>query len=247
MSDHVTDRAGFLAALSLADPERAKAEAHARDCAPCREALEEGTRLKSLLKRAIGVLEEAPSARPFLVDRAPARLPAVARRWSWPIAGAVVLAWLFQITVGGGFRLDHASALASLAVLALAIASVTVLQGYERWAVAIVVATSGIFAYASGSVAGFEPGVGIRCMFRELWAAALAWDIVLVLGRRSGIVFDSSKMMAVAAAGALAAHAGQHLACSVPHSDLHLLVFHFGGVLLAIVLGARLAPTPIVS
>ena len=58
------------------------------------------------------------------------------------------------------------------------------------------------------------------------------------VGRRVGVTFDRSKTTAIVAAGALAAHAGQHLACAVPHSDAHLLIFHFGGVLLAILLAA---------
>jgi hypothetical protein len=42
----------------------------------------------------------------------------------------------------------------------------------------------------------------------------------------------------VAAGGALAAHAGQHLACQVPHADAHLLVFHFSAVIMATMIGA---------
>ncbi|HKW84353.1 MAG TPA: hypothetical protein VJN68_11430, partial [Burkholderiaceae bacterium] len=83
-----------------------------------------------------------------------------------------------------------------------------------------------------------SPGIGIRCAFRELWAAGLTWIIVGAAMRR----FDTTKfarfgtweVTAIVASGALAAHAGQHLACEVPHSHAHLLVFHFGAVLLAV-------------
>jgi hypothetical protein len=246
MSDHVADQAGFLAALPKADPERQEADAHARSCGPCRQALEEGARLMALLRRALPVTKQEPLRLPLPVAREAVGAAAIARRLAWATTGAVVLAWLFQLTVGGGFRFDLDCALVSVAVLAVAVGCVTLLRGNERLAVATVVATSGLFAILSGSVAGLAAGVGIRCTFRELWAAGLTWLVAWAVGRRFGVTFDRSKTTAIVAAGALAAHAGQHLACAVPHSDAHLLTFHFGGVLLATllaaVLGARRSP-----
>jgi hypothetical protein len=246
MTDHIADRAGFLAALSDDDPERKAADEHAGSCAICQEALEEGGRFVALLRRALPVpasITEPTSSRPP---------PAVnlsspgsglswndaSRRLVWTTVGAVVVAWLFQLTVGGGFQMDRECLVVSLGILAVAIASVTVMRGKEPLAVATVVATSGLFAYLSGTAAGLAPGIGIRCTFRELWAAAITWAIVVTIGRRRGVGFSRWNVTAIAAAGALAAHAGQHLACAVPHSDAHLLVFHFGGVLVAPVLAA---------
>jgi hypothetical protein len=250
MSDHVADQAGFLAALSKADPERKQAEAHARSCAPCREALDEGVRLMALLRRAaLPVTTQEPLRLPQPVAREWVSAAGVARRLAWATTGAVVLAWLFQLTVGGGFRLDLDCALVSLAVLAVAVGCVTLLRGNERLAVGTVIVTSGLFAYLSGSVAGLAAGTGIRCTFRELWAAGLTWLVAWAIGRRFGVSFDRSKTTAIVAAGALAAHAGQHLACAVPHSDAHLLIFHFRGVLLATLLaalGARRSPVVLV-
>jgi hypothetical protein len=243
MSDHVADQAGFLAALSKADPERKQAEAHARSCAPCRQALEEGLRLVALLRRTLPMTKQEPFGLPMAREAVSAA--GIARRLAWATTGAVVLAWLFQLTVGGGFRLDLDCALVSLAVLAVAVGCVTLLRGNARLAVATVIVTSGLFAYLSGSVAGLAAGIGIRCTFRELWAAGLTWLVMWAVGRRFGVTFDRSKTTAIVAAGALAAHAGQHLACAVPHSDAHLLTFHFGGVLLATLLaalGARRSP-----
>jgi len=242
MNDHVADRAGYLASLPKGDPERKLAEAHALHCVSCREALDEGGRLVALLRRALPatkpVTKREPVARPLSAGREGASAAAIARRLAWATVGAVVLAWLFQLSVGGGFRLDLDCALVSVAVLAVALACVTVLRGNHRLAVATVVVTSGLFAYLSGSAAGLAAGVGIRCTFRELWAAGLTWLVVWAVGRRAGVTFDRGKTTAIVAAGALAAHAGQHLACAVPHSDAHLLVFHFGGVLLATLLAA---------
>jgi hypothetical protein len=249
MSDHIADRAGFLAALPRTDPERKQAEEHAHACVPCREALDEGGRLVTLLRRALPATKREPLVRPLAARETPSAA-AIAGQLAWATTGAVVLAWLFQLTVGGGFRLDHDCALVSLAVLAVAIGCVTVLRGNPRLALATVVVTSGLFAYLAGSAAGLAAGVGIRCTFRELWAAGLTWLCVWAVGRRAGITLDQSKTTAVVAAGALAAHAGQHLACAVPHSDAHLLVFHFGGVLLATAaaaLGTRRAPRPLIA
>ena len=250
MSDHIADRAGFLAALARTDPERRTAEEHAHSCAACREALDEGGRLLSLLRRALPATRRELVARPVLAAREGTSAASIARQLAWATAGAVVLAWLFQLTVGGGFRLDLDCGLVSLAVLAVAVGCVTLLRGNPRLAVGTVVVTSGLFAYLAGSAAGLSAGVGIRCTFRELWAAGLTWLCLWAIGRRAGVTFDRSKTTAVVAAGALAAHAGQHLACAVPHSDAHLLVFHFGGVLAATAaaaVGTRRASAPLMT
>ena len=161
MSDHVADQAGFLAALSKADPEWKQAEAHARSCAPCREALEEGVRLAALLRWVVPATKREPITRtlPAAVREA-VSAAAIARRLAWATTGAVVLAWLFQLTVGGGFRFDLDCALASLAVLGVAVGCVTLLRGNERLAVATVVVTSGLFAYLSGSAPAWRRGSG---------------------------------------------------------------------------------------
>jgi hypothetical protein len=253
MTDHIADRAGFLAALPGEDPERQAAEEHARSCVPCQEALQDGGRFVSLLRQALPVSRSIteptlsrlwPAGGPMSPPGGPSS-PAsgiswnlASSRFAWTTVGAVVLAWLFQLTVGGGFQLDRECLVVSLGILAVAIASVTVMRGKEPLAVVTVVATSGLFAYLSGTAAGLAPGIGIRCTFRELWAAAITWAIVVAIGRRRGVTFSRWNVTAIAAAGALAAHAGQHLACAVPHSDAHLLVFHFGGVLLATLFAA---------
>jgi hypothetical protein len=250
MSDHIADRAGFLAALPRNDPDRRVAEEHAHSCAPCREALDEGGRLLSLLRRALPATRRELVARPVPAAREGTSAASIARQLAWATTGAVVLAWLFQLTVGGGFRLDLDCGLVSLEVLAVAIGCVTVLRGKPHLAVGTVVVTSGLFAYLAGSAAGLSAGIGIRCTFRELWAAGLTWLCLWALGRRVGVTFDRPKTTAVVAAGALAAHAGQHLACAVPHSDAHLLVFHFGGVVMATAaaaLGTRRAPTTLMA
>lgn len=243
--DHITDRATLLASLPEDDADRAAAEEHAHACNACRGALDEGRHLVALLHQALPL----PAPSPEALARASLAIEqeAAVEREAWRkasvtmarlSAGAVALSWIFQLTVGSGFDLDMRCLAESLGVLAVAIAGVTLLRGRERIAVAAMVAASAIFAVTSGSASGLDASLGIRCSFRELWAAALTWVIVTTYARRQGAPLGRWPVAAVAAAGALAAHAGQHIACEVPHSDLHLLVFHFGAVVLAALLGA---------
>src|SRR3954463_4141599 len=250
MSAHVADQAGFLATLAKGDPERKQADEHARSCPPCRQALDEGGRLMALLLRTLPAAGREGPTWPLPISRQGTSAAGIARRLAWATTGAVVLAWLVQLTVGGGFRVDLDGTLVSLVVLAVAVGCVTLLRGNARLAVATVFVTSGLFAYLSGSTVGLAAGIGIRCTFRELWAAGLTWVVVWAVGRRVGVTFDRSRTTAIVAAGALAAHAGQHLACAVPHSDAHLLVFHFGGVVLATLLaalGTRRSPAAVAA
>jgi hypothetical protein len=244
MTDHIADKAGFLAALPPDDPERRRGEAHARSCPSCREALDEGTRLMGLLREALPlaaptVAELSRAGREIEAETAGERQ--ATRRLALVSAAAVSVAWVFQLMVGSGFVLNTHHAVVSLSVLALAIASVTVMRGRERWVVPVLVATSGVLAYVAGSSAGFDPGIGIRCAFRELWAAGITWAIVLTVAWRQGIPLSRWNVTAIATAGALAAHAGQHIACEVPHAEGHLIAFHFSAVVLATALGAIVA------
>ena len=200
-NDHIADRAGFLAALSQDDPERKAADEHARSCVPCRQALEEGTRFMGLLRRPSrapirrAVVRRQQTVMPrqqtamrrwqtviprrqtvFRNRRVPSRNDA-SRRFALTTVGAVVVAWLFRPWAADSKWIANVWWCRS-DVLAVAIASVTVMRGKEPLAVATVVVTSGLFAYLSGTAAGLAPGIGIRCTFRELWAAAITWAIV---------------------------------------------------------------------
>lgn len=241
MTGHITNRAGFVAALPPDDPERKQAEAHARSCPACRQALDEGARLITLLEEASPV--PAPTA--AALARAAAAIDAetaddrnALRRLSGWAVGAIAVAWLFQLMVGSGFVLDARHVSLSLAVFAVAAASITLLREQPRLALVAIVATSGLLAYLAGTAGGLDAGIGIRCMFRELWAAAISWSLIMVAARRARVPLATWDATLFAGAGALAAHAGQHVACEVPHADAHLLVFHFSAVVLAIGLGA---------
>jgi hypothetical protein len=90
MTDHIAARAGFLAALPAHDPERLRAEEHARTCPPCREALDEGFRLVALLQRALPPHPPPASPARGLAGGAPGVAavapvgPEPSARWWWP-------------------------------------------------------------------------------------------------------------------------------------------------------------------
>ncbi|HET6149870.1 MAG TPA: hypothetical protein VFH68_20185 [Polyangia bacterium] len=241
MNFHIADRAGFLAALAEDDPERVRAVEHTRACAPCRDAFAEGQGLVALLDESQPLAPPSPdllARAAAAIERHTASEGGVTRRIIWGSVLGVFAAWAFQLTVGSGFTPDLEHAGASLLVLAVSLASVTLLRQSGKLAVALVIGTSLTMAWVAGTTEGLAAGIGVRCAFRELWAAGLTWIIVGATARRLDAGFGRWDLTVIVASGALAAHAGQHLACEVPHSHAHLLLFHFGAVLLAVTIVA---------
>lgn len=243
MSDHIADRAAFVAALSKDDDERRQAEEHARSCAACRNALDEGMRIVALLEEALPLPPPTPealarAARAIEIETSNERR---SRGWlKWAIGAGVVGSWVFQIACGIGMPMDLApgTVAVSIAVVALAVTTLLFLQTRKEFAVGALVATSGLLVYVAQAVPGLEPGFGIHCTMYELAAAAIPWVVAIAAARRAGVGLDRWNLSAVAAGGALASQAAQHVTCPVHHADAHLLVFHLGGVLLAATLGA---------
>jgi hypothetical protein len=245
MSGHIAANAGFIAALARDDEERRRAEEHAASCPACREALDEGHRLLTLVAEALpfpppdpAALESAAAA--VEKGNAAVRLPGAA--FGLAAAASVVLMWAAQIAYGKRVLHDMPSVAISLLVLAVAVAGVTagvmLTRMGRRLALGAMVLTSGLLAYVVGTVSALEVRFGIECSACELVAAAIPWFIVAMLARRRGIPIDRTSAVAVAVAGALASQAGQHVSCPVPHAGPHLMVFHLGGVLLAAGLAA---------
>jgi hypothetical protein len=249
MSGHIADKAGFLAALSSEDPERKLAEEHARRCPPCREALDEGHLLVALLARALPLAPPAPelvgrAARAIEDERAAERAAELrtAHLLRWAAPAAVVLAWTLQVAYGKRIDGDAGHVTLSLALLAAAVVGVMAARAGpragQRLVLAAMVLASGLFAYLIGAVSAVAPRFGVECTVCELVAAAIPWLVVTTLARRRQIPIERGTAMAVAVAGALASQAAQLLTCPVSRANPHLLVFHFGGVLLAMALGA---------
>jgi hypothetical protein len=243
MSEHVADHAAFIAALPEDDQERKLAEEHARSCASCRAALDEGRRLVSLLEEALPLPPPTPEA----LTRAAAAIEAETSherrsrtRLAWGVGAAVVGSWIFQIACGIGTKMDFAAGtvIVSLVTLATSVAILSIVRSRRDVALGAIVASSGLLAVAAARVPGLEPTFGVHCTLYELTAAAIPWVTATIVARYERLPQGRWNMAAFAAAGALGSQAAQHISCPVAHADAHLLVFHLGGVALAAMLGA---------
>src|SRR5262245_47283051 len=97
MSRHIDEKAGFLAALAKDDPERKLAEEHARSCAACRDALEEGRRLVDLLAEALPLHPPTPDTVGCAAHALERERKLADRSWrilTWAAGGAMALAWV---------------------------------------------------------------------------------------------------------------------------------------------------------
>jgi len=90
--EHIADQAGLIASLPKSDPQRKLAEKHARSCAPCRQALREGSRLVVMLRRELSVSlatgEPIGGAARPPTETEEATLEGVSRRLAWVTVGA---------------------------------------------------------------------------------------------------------------------------------------------------------------
>lgn len=239
MSEHFAKDAALVAALPADDPEVRAAVAHARECAACAAALEQGQLLVALLdaapappppsKEALARAAAAVAAEIAAEEaqRAPSRVA-----FALPVA-AVGVAWAFELAIAKRLEHDatHVMVAAALALGAIGLAAAS--AKLPRAAIVVAALTSAAVALAMGSSSGLEARIGAKCTLLELVAGALPWVVGYVVARRSRRTFDVAQGAGLAAAGALAGHAALHLACKVAHADAHLLVFHLGGVVLA--------------
>jgi hypothetical protein len=240
MSEHFDERAAFIASLPEEDPERAAALEHAKQCAPCRDALSEGERLMRLIDTSQEAREVPASSAATVVDMIEAELRRDSiRQAAWP-AALVAAAFVLEVALARQLRTDPRSFGAGLTVAALAVALASLNRG-KLPVVLAAIAASAVFAVTMASTSLLAPAAGLECTLLELFAAALPW---VAFHRVAGPWRSRSAASAVAAAGALSGHAALHLACPVAHADAHLLVFHFGGVVLAAVVGALTVPRP---
>ncbi len=240
MSAHFARDAALLAALPVNDPEVVAAMTHARGCAECARALDEGRRLMALLdaappppppsKEALA-RTAAAIATEIAAESAHARAPSNAGILI-PVA-AVVVAWALELAIAKRLASDSTDIAVSVALAAFAAALALASMKRPRVALVVAVAASAGMALAMGTAVGLEVKIGVKCTLLELVAGAIPWCASYVVARRSKTMFDPARAAGLAAAGALAGHAALHLACSVAHADAHLLVFHLGGVVIA--------------
>jgi hypothetical protein len=79
----------------------------------------------------------------------------------------------------------------SLGVLGVAVASAAL-------ALVLMLATSAGLAVVEGGGALLDLSTGIRCMFREVWAAVVAWGIVMTAARRMNVSVTRWSVVAIA-------------------------------------------------
>ena len=237
MSEHITHKAVFVAALPHDDPERVDAEAHARSCEPCARVLAESSAL-------VARIDRAPAPPPPSADalrRVSAAIEAetarerAGRPRSLLVATAVMAAWGVELVIAKRPAHDPASVAVSLGWALMAAALVTRARVRPRWVLAGAVAASLVLVVAS---AGREDAqiyalLGIKCTLLELLAAGIPFGAAIRFARQVRTSVDPWHASAIAAAGALAGQAALHLSCKVAHAGPHLLVFHFGAVLMA--------------
>src|SRR5262249_29521841 len=136
MSGHIDEKAGFLAALAKDDPERKLAEEHARSCATCRDALEEGQRLVELLAEALPLSPPTPETLGCAAHAIEREAREEDRAWrliTWAAGGAMVLGWILQLFYSKRLTVDTRSIVTSLGVLGLAIAAISFVRERQRY------------------------------------------------------------------------------------------------------------------
>ncbi len=237
------EEAPALVALAPGHPQRSAAEAHARGCLGCAQALREATALHELLGE-VQAGERGPrdgSGPPDVVEPIATigaaaliarQLRGEGRRRAWAGSGAVaVVVALLLATARHPSRDAGDLALATL----LAVGALLAAAFSRRWktlAAGAAAALALAVAVASGHDAALAPLQGVECLLTELVAAGVVLGAVALTLRRSATRLGASAV-ATAAAGALAGAAALQLACPVTSGLPHQLVFHLGGVLVA--------------
>ncbi|HEX4406814.1 MAG TPA: hypothetical protein VH560_18375 [Polyangia bacterium] len=215
------------------------AEAHARTCAACARALEDGRRLLALLGQA--TLPE-PSA--TALARASATIlaelgeidasRAVAGKLAAVVSAAVLATWALPLALMraplGGRALAFSIALAAVAAVSTALTiAVSKRDGLLFFAASLAM------AFVTGSGATLGPAVGLHCAAIEALTAATAgvaaWVATHAFGRRT---LDRRVLIGALGGGALAGHAALDVGCGMSSALPHVLVFHTGPVVLAL-------------
>jgi hypothetical protein len=231
--------AAGLVALPPGDPEREAAFAHAAGCQGCARALRQAERLQALLAEAEpGAL---PPGAPARAARAiEEELVREGRRRSGWSAGMAALAAVLLLAVArhrGGSALDWCL-FAGLGAAAAALAGLAARRPGAALAGALLSALAA--AGLAGHAGPLEAEAGLHCVLSELvCAGAVVWAGWMAL-RGGTTVPARSAVAAGAATGGLAGAAALQVTCGSHGVAGHLLLFHAGGLVLAVALAALL-------
>jgi hypothetical protein len=237
-------QAAGLASLPPTDAARIAARAHASSCAACTAALAEGETLMRVLDEALPLESLQPealqrTAQEILseLDRGRPARTRVGAGGLGAIALALSASWLLPLAaghkLGAGAGVWMSAALAALAAATTA-ASIA-LGGLALAAIPLL----SLVASALGSTGGpVRLAAGLPCLLFELGLAFPAFAVATVLAFKRLMPEPRSALPAAAGGGALIGQAVLHLNCHALPSHGHLFIFHTGGVLLALALGA---------
>jgi hypothetical protein len=252
-----------LATRAADDPARVAAEAHVASCESCRLAWDEALSLSLLLEelpslsppepavlaRVASTVWASPTDSPA-ADRAespailapiPAEASPVPDALRFPVVAAAVTVGLVSAALGVFAKRKSADpAVFREASFALVIATTAALtsRAGRGWSFAAVLGASAALVIAAGEGIGvLSPAIGAKCLVLELVAAALPFGVLGALVIKRRFPPDRIVYATVAMSGALGGHAMLDLSCPDRTSTFHLAVFHFGGVVLAGVLG----------
>jgi hypothetical protein len=255
-----------LTTVERTDPERTAAEAHARDCSECRAAWDDATaRLADLdalaappppSRAALASAKSAVLAR--MREERPARSAAggdpepevsiSTRRAAIRAASAIPVLSLaafvaLALTLRSRTEIAWGVGLGLVAIVSGRTA-LSLVRGGARdagFALALGAAVSALLVWIDAT--GMGEGHGRDCISVELAGAALPVLAKTGLVWRGAMRPTGLGFAAVAVSGALAGQLALRAACPNGHLE-HLATFHFGGVLVAGLLGALIAQTP---
>jgi hypothetical protein len=245
--DAIAADALALVAQPEGEPDRVRAEGHARTCADCTRALGEARNLLGLVDVALGAL---PAPSPAALARASASVlgeldrerstvaaRAGAGRLAAAVAAAVVGAWALPLALARNPIATGSPFALSLGLAALAaVAAVATVRWGGRVA-AVFPLLSALSAFLVGTGRALDAASGVHCALVEtmttVGVGATAWLAARAITKtapRPDIV------VAAVGGGALAGHAALHLACGAATELPHVLAFHTGPVALFVAL-----------
>ncbi len=233
--EHIADRALFIAALDAEDAERTAAIVHCRSCAECALALREAQRLLVALDSALppDAPEPAPLARTAFAVHAIERL--ARRRGSVKATAATLLAGV-ALALASRHRAPDPNFLLYGGSLALA-GLLAALAIHRPWHVLLALSALVLGLSAGGDAGELSIRIGLKCVGFELLAAAAPVLTLLAHARRQALSFAPIELAALAGAGSLAGLCALLVACPASHALGHVMLFHAGGVLLAVCAG----------
>jgi hypothetical protein len=232
--------AAAIASLPPDALERRAAEAHARSCFDCAQALQPGRKLLELIEANL----DGPALSPDIL-RAVSKQ--VRRRAALEVVGpamggALVLGMILAVLgrhPGEGARWVAAGSLASVATgLCWLAASGRIAI---RSTLVIAALASIIFAVAFAGAGPIATSLGVVCVALE-WIPALTGIAALLAFGQAPLLRDRWRSLAPLATSGLIAQAALIVRCPERMGAVHVLLFHSGGILVLCALYAILVP-----